>query len=171
MNQTTVLQFLKNTTQKIRDWIADRLATMPPKDNITPGRLATTRVTKTEAINAFTRALKTGTTCDAMRVPVTLQTTQKKVPVKAFLDCGATECFVSQQFINEYRLGVQYMKTPHKIENTDGSPNAGGNLRYYTNFTVMTGGQTNPLRFYITDIGPDVKAPSLAFRPDVGLSR
>ena len=70
INQTTVLQYLKNASQKICDWIADRLATMPPKDTSTPGRLAATRVTKTEAANAFARALKTGTTRDAMRVPV-----------------------------------------------------------------------------------------------------
>ena len=47
------------------------------------------------------------------------------------------------------------MKTPRRIENADGSPNAGGNLRYYTNFIVSTGTQSHPLRFYITDIGPD----------------
>ena len=155
MNQTTVLQYLKNVSQKIRDWIADRLATMPPKDTLTAGRLAATRVTKTEAANTFARALKTGSTRDAMRVPVTLQTTQKKVPVEAFLDCGANECFVSQQFINDYRLGVRYMKTPRKLENANGSSNAGGSLCYYTELEVATGGFTHLLCFYITDMGPD----------------
>ena len=87
----------------IRDWIANALERMTTP---TPGRLAATWVIKTEAANAFARALKTGTTRDAMRVPVTLQTTQKKVPVEAFLDCGANKCFASQQFINDYRLGV-----------------------------------------------------------------
>ena len=90
-----------------------------------------------------------------MRVPITLQMMQKKVPIEAFLDCGANECFVSQRFVNEYWLGVQYMKTPRKIENADGSPNAGGNLRYYINLTVMTGTQSHSLHFYITNIGPD----------------
>ena len=80
---------------------------------------------------------------------------QKKVPVEAFLDCGATECFVSQRFIAEHRLGVRYMKTPRKIENADGSLNVGGNLHYYTDLTVTTRNQSHPLRFYITDIGPD----------------
>ena len=47
------------------------------------------------------------------------------------------------------------MKTPRKIENADGSPNAGGNLRYYTDLTVTTGIQPHPFRFYVTDIGPD----------------
>ena len=152
MNQTTILQYLKNMTQKIRDWIANALEQMTTP---TLGRLAATRVTKTEATNAFARALKTGTTRDVMRVPVTLQTTQQKVPAEAFLDCGATECFVSQRFIDEHRLGVRYMKTPCKIENADGSPNAGGSLRYYTDFNIVTGEQSHSLRFYITDIGPD----------------
>ena len=171
MNQTIVLQYLKNTSQKIRDWIADRLATMLPKDTSTPGRLAATRVTKTEAANAFARALKTGTTRDAMRIPVTLQTTQKKVPVEAFLDCGANECFISQRFIDEHRLGVRYMKTPHKIENANGSPNAGGNLRYYIDLTVTTGTQSHPLQFYITDIGPDNLVLGYLLRPSTRRSR
>ena len=98
----------------------------------TPGRLALTRVTKNEAANAFARVLKTGTTHDAMCVPIMLQTMQKKVTDEAFLDCGATECFVSQRFINKHQLGVRYMKTPRRIENVDGSPNASGSLRYYT---------------------------------------
>ena len=149
---TTVLQYLKNTTQTIQDWIANALErmTMP-----TLGRLAATWVTKTEATNTLARALKTSVTCNAMRVPVTLQTTQKKVPVEAFLDCGATECFVSQRFIDKHWLGVRYMKTPCKIENADGSLNAGGNLRYYTDLTVMTRDQSHPLQFYITNIRPN----------------
>jgi hypothetical protein len=117
--------------------------------------LAATRVTKTEAVNAFARALKTGATRDAMRVPVTLQMMQKKIPIEAFLDCRANECFVSQRFIDEHWLGVRYMKTPHKIENADGSLNAGGNLHYYVDLTITTGTQSHPLHFYITDIGPD----------------
>ena len=152
MNQTTILQYLKNTTQTIQDWIVNTLAqtTMP-----TLGRLATTWVTKTEATNAFARALKTGTTRDAMCVLITLQMMQKKVPGEAFLDCEATECFISQRFIDEHWLGVRYMKTPRKIENADGSLNVGGHLCYYTDLTVTTGGQSHPLRFYITDIEPD----------------
>ena len=72
MNQTTILQYLKNTTQKIRDWIADALAIMPPKGNMTPGRLALTWVTKNEAVDAFARVLKTSVTRDAMRILVTI---------------------------------------------------------------------------------------------------
>ena len=128
---------------------------MTPKDDPTLGRLALTWVTKNKAVNAFARALKTGTTCDAMCVPITLQTMQKKVPSEAFLDCGATECFASQRFIDQHWLGVRYMKTPRKLENADGSSNAGGSLRYYTELKVATRGFTHLLCFYITDMGPD----------------
>ena len=152
LNQTTVLQFLKNTTQMVRDWIANALERMITP---TPGQLAATWVTKTKAANAFARVLKTGSTHDVMRIPVTLQTTQKKVPVEAFLDCRANECFVSQRFIEEHQLGVRYMKTPRKIENANRSPNAGGNLRYYIDLTVTTRTQSHPLHFYIINIGPD----------------
>ena len=86
--------------------MATTLTTMTPKDNATPGRLAFTQVTKNEAVNTFARALKTGMICDAMHIPITLQTMQKEVPGEAFLDCRATECFASQQFINQHRLGV-----------------------------------------------------------------
>ena len=81
--------------------------------------------------------------------------TQKKVANEAFLDCGANECFTSQRFIEQHQLGVRYMKTPRKIENADGSPNAGRSLHYYTDLTVTTRNQSHPLCFYITDIGPD----------------
>ena len=47
------------------------------------------------------------------------------------------------------------MKTPHKIENANGSPNAGGSLQYYTDFKVATGEAVHPLCFYIMDIGLD----------------
>jgi hypothetical protein len=104
LNQTTVLQYLKNMTQAIQDWITNALERMTTP---TLGRLAATRVTKTKAANAFARALKTGTTRNAMHVPITLQMTQKEVPVEAFLDCGATECFVSQRFIDKYRVRLK----------------------------------------------------------------
>ena len=49
---------------------------------------------------------------NAMRIPITLHTTQKKANDIAFLDCGATECFISQRFINQHKLGVHLMETP-----------------------------------------------------------
>ena len=47
-----------------------------------------------------------------MHIPITLHTMQKKADHLTFLDCGATECFISQQFINQHKLGVQLLETP-----------------------------------------------------------
>ena len=90
-----------------------------------------------------------------MQIPITLHTTQKKANHIAFLDCGATECFISQRFINKHRLGVNLMENPQKLQNADGSPNAGGGLKYFTKLEVVTGETPHLLHFYIADMGPD----------------
>ena len=92
---------------------------------------------------------------NAMRIPVTLHTAQKKANNIAFLDCGATECFISQRFIDQHKLGVHLMENPRKLQNADGSPNAGGGLKYYTELKVVTGETPHLLHFYIADMGPD----------------
>ena len=90
-----------------------------------------------------------------MRIPITLHTAQKKANDIAFLDCGATESFISQCFIDQHKLGVHLMENPRKLQNADGSPNAGGGLKYYTELEVTTGETPHLLRFYITDMGLD----------------
>ena len=90
-----------------------------------------------------------------MRIPITLHTAQKKANDIAFLDCGATECFISQRFIDQHKLGVRLMETPRKLQNADGSPNAGGGLKHFTELEVVTGENPHLLRFYIADMGPD----------------
>ena len=90
-----------------------------------------------------------------MRIPITLHTTQKKATDIAFLDCGATECFVSQRFVDQHKLGVCLMENPRKLQNADSSPNAGGGLKHYTELEVVTGDVPHLLRFYIADMGSD----------------
>ena len=90
-----------------------------------------------------------------MRIPITLHTTQKKADHIAFLNCGATECFISQRYIDEHRLGVHLMENPQKLQNADRSPNVGGGLKHFTELKVVTGETPHLLRFYITNMGPD----------------
>ena len=47
------------------------------------------------------------------------------------------------------------MENPRKLQNADGSPNAGGGLKYYTELEVVTGENPHLLHFYIADMGPD----------------
>ena len=44
---------------------------------------------------------------------------------------------------------------PQKLQNADGSPNAGGGLTHFTELEVFTGDTPQQLRFYIADMGPD----------------
>jgi hypothetical protein len=92
---------------------------------------------------------------NTMRIPITLHTAQKKADDIAFLDCGAMECFISQRFIDQHKLGVHLMENPQRLQNANGSPNAGGGLKYYTELEVITGETPHLLRFYIADMGPD----------------
>ena len=75
--------------------------------------------------------------------------------LSAFLNSGATECFVSQCFIDNHKLGTQLLTIPRKLQNADGSPNAGGGLTHFTELEVFTGDTPHVLRFYIADMGPD----------------
>ena len=47
------------------------------------------------------------------------------------------------------------MENPQKLQNADGSPNAGGGLKYFTELEVITGETPHLLQFYIADMGPD----------------
>ena len=90
-----------------------------------------------------------------MRIPVSFHTALKTAEIPAFLDSGATECFISQQFINTYKLGTRLLTMPRKLQNADGSPNAGGGLMHFTKLKVIMGDTPQRLRFYIADMGPD----------------
>jgi hypothetical protein len=90
---------------------------------------------------------------NALRVPIVFHTAQKKVEHLAFLDCGATECFISQRFVDQHKLGVHLMKHPQKLQNADGSPNARGGLTHYTELEVLTGDKAHLLKFYIANMG------------------
>ena len=47
------------------------------------------------------------------------------------------------------------MENPWKLQNTNGSPNAGGGLKYFSELEVVTRETPHLLRFYIADMGPD----------------
>ena len=108
---------------------------------------------------AFTRAVFQSNVflpkLNAMRIPVSFHTALKTAELSAFLDSGATECFVSQRFIDTHKLGTRLLTVPRKLQNADGSPNAGGGLMHFTKLEVLTGDMPHQLRFYIADMGPD----------------
>ena len=90
-----------------------------------------------------------------MRIPVSFHTALKTAELSTFLDSEATECFVSQRFIDTHKLGTRLLTIPRKLQNADGSPNAGGGLTHFTELEVFTGDTPHKLQFYIADMGPD----------------
>jgi hypothetical protein len=47
------------------------------------------------------------------------------------------------------------MKHPQRLQNADGSPNAGGGLTHFTELEVLTGDKAHLLKFYIANMGGD----------------
>jgi hypothetical protein len=90
-----------------------------------------------------------------MRIPVSFHTALKMAELSAFLNSGATKCFVSQHFIDTHKLGTRLLTIPRKLQNADGSPNAGGGLTHFTELEVFTGDTPHVLWFYIANMGPD----------------
>ena len=50
---------------------------------------------------------------------------------------------------------MNLIDNPQKLQNADGSPNAGGGLKYFTELEVITGEKPHLLCFYIVDMGPN----------------
>jgi len=91
-----------------------------------------------------------------MRIPVSFHTAQKMADLLSFLDCGATECFISQEFIENHKLGTQLLTKPQLLWNADGSPNIGGSITHYTDLEVLTGPEeVHTHQFYIANMGGD----------------
>jgi hypothetical protein len=88
LDSDDVLRYLKRTTPENRNEVAARLMKSTTRQDFFPclSKLA------------FARAIKSDVfllNLNAMRIPITLHTAQKKANDIAFLDCGATECFIS----------------------------------------------------------------------------
>ena len=92
---------------------------------------------------------------NAMRIPVLFHTALKTAELSTFLDSRATECFVSQRFIDTHKLGTRLLMIPRKLQNANGSPNARGGLTHFTKLEVFTGDVPHTFRFYIANMGLD----------------
>ena len=73
----------------------------------------------------------------------------------AFIDSGATECFVSKWFVEENRLGTKMLIIPKLLTNADGTNNKASKITHYTELKVSIGGDEHTLYFYIADMGGD----------------
>ncbi len=58
--------------------------------------------------------------------------------IKALVDSGATDCFMSPAFIKQMKLGMQPLQKPHKIWNIDNTENKVGLITHYIDLNIQT---------------------------------
>jgi len=73
--------------------------------------------------------------------------------IKALVDSGATDCFVSKEFVRRMKLGQRPLQKPQKIWNIDNTTNHDGPITHYVDLDVQTGGNQKKIRFLITNVG------------------
>ena len=69
------------------------------------------------------------------------------------MDSGATENFINLSYTKWLKLPIKELAQPKKLFNVDNTENISGELKYYTNLQVQTGGKTIKLRFFLTHLG------------------
>jgi len=73
--------------------------------------------------------------------------------IKALVDSGATDCFMSERFIRRMKLGKRPLQRPRKIWNIDNTANQAGEITHYITLDIQTGGIQKTIQFLITNIG------------------
>jgi len=73
--------------------------------------------------------------------------------IKALVDSGATDCFMSERFIQQMKLGKRPLQRPQKIWNIDNTANQAGAITHYITLDIQTKGIRKTIQFLITDIG------------------
>jgi len=75
--------------------------------------------------------------------------------IKALVDSGATDCFMSENFIRRMKLGKRPLQRPRKIWNIDNTANQAREITHYIILKIQTGGVQKEIRFLVTNIGSE----------------
>jgi len=73
--------------------------------------------------------------------------------IKALVDSGATDCFMSKRFIRRMKLGKRPLQRPRKIWNIDNTANQAGEITHYITLNIQTRGIRKIIQFLVTNIG------------------
>ncbi len=76
----------------------------------------------------------------SMHIPVSIRTSNTMANIKALVDSGATDCFMSENFIRRMKLGKRPLQKPRKIWNIDNTANQAGSITHYITLDIQTGG-------------------------------
>src|SRR6266702_129717 len=89
----------------------------------------------------------------SMHIPVSIRTSNAMADIKALVDSGATNCFMSEPFIKRMKLGKRPLQRPRKIWNINNTANQAGHITHYMDLNVQTNGTRKNMRFLIMNIG------------------
>ena len=88
-----------------------------------------------------------------MTVQFYIHSIAKRAEAIALLDSGATENFMNLSYAKWLKLPIKRLDKPRKLFNVDGTENKSGELRFYMDLQVHTGGQRIDLQFFLSDLG------------------
>src|SRR6266702_1257397 len=90
-----------------------------------------------------------------MHIPVSIRTSNAMANIKALIDSGATDCFMSETFIRRMKLGKRPLQKLRKIWNIDNMANQAGSITHYVDLNVQTNRIQKTIRLLITNIGSE----------------
>ena len=76
-----------------------------------------------------------------------------KFQKQALVDCGATDCFIDEQLIEEKKLPIQLLELPIPIYQSDGEKTSAGDITGYVNLRMRIQQHKESTRFYIMELG------------------
>ena len=88
-----------------------------------------------------------------MSIKVYVNTSNKRAETNALLNSGATENFITTQYVHWLRLPIKQLPRARKVCHMDGTPNKEGDITHFTNLEVQTGQKRVRMRFFLTNLG------------------
>ncbi|SRR6266702_2885175 len=88
-----------------------------------------------------------------MHIPVSIRTSNAMADIKVLVDSGATDCFMSENFVRRMKLGKRPLQRPRKIWNIDNTANLAGKITHYVILEIQTKGIRRNMQFLVTNIG------------------
>src|SRR6266700_4842587 len=104
------------------------------------------------AVHKFNSVIVT-TRFRSMHIPVSIRTSNTMADIKALVDSGATDCFMSEKFVQRMKLGKRPLQKPRKIWNIDNTANQAGKITHYITLDIQTRGIRKTIQFLVTNIG------------------
>src|SRR5258707_3625823 len=90
-----------------------------------------------------------------MRVPISVRTNYKTTDVKALVDSGATDNFISPDFTKRMGLGSTPLEWPRKVWNIDNTENRAGSITHSITLDMQTNGKWNDMVFLVIELGAE----------------